>query len=45
MIHYLNLKNHKIDISQYVVFHENHFPCHSSFGNNNDPNNLSLPIP
>jgi len=44
MIHYLNLKNHKIDISQ-DVFHENYFPCHSSFGNNNDPNNLSLPIP
>ena len=41
---YLNLKNHKIDFSRHLIFHENCFPYHSSFENNKDSNSLSLPV-
>ena len=42
---FLNLKNHKIDLSRNVVFHENCFPYHSKHVQNNDSKSLSFPIP
>ncbi|WVZ11776.1 hypothetical protein V8G54_016306 [Vigna mungo] len=39
---FLNLKNHKIEISRNVVFHENTFPYHNT---PKTDNSLSLPIP
>ncbi|WVZ10188.1 hypothetical protein V8G54_014718 [Vigna mungo] len=39
---FLNLKNHKIEISRNVVFHENTFPYHNT---SKTDNSLSLPIP
>jgi len=42
---FLNLKNHKIDLSRNVIFYENSFPYHSNHIQNNDSNSLSLPIP
>jgi len=41
---FLNLKNHKIDLSRNVIFYENFFPYHSNHIQNNDSNSLSLPI-
>ncbi|WVY95772.1 hypothetical protein V8G54_027923 [Vigna mungo] len=38
---FLNLKNHKIEISRNVVFHENTFPYHNT---SKTDNSLSLPI-
>jgi len=40
---FLNLKNHKIDLSRNVVFHEICFPYHSKCIQNNDSTSLSLP--
>ena len=39
---FLNLKNHKIDLSRNVFFHENCFPYHSKHVQNNDSNSLSF---
>ena len=42
---FLNLKNHRIEISRHTVFYENLFPYKMKDDNNKSPNNLSLPIP
>jgi len=42
---FLNLKNHRIDLSKNVIFYEICFPYHSNHIQNNDSNSLSLPIP
>ena len=42
---FLNLKNHKIEISRHTVFYENIFPYNLKDDKNDSPNNLSLPIP
>jgi len=42
---FLNLQNHKIEISRHTIFYENHFPYKLKDDNTKSPNNLSLPIP
>jgi len=42
---FLNLKYHRIEISRYIVFYENHFPYMSKNDKNDSPNSLFLPIP
>ncbi|WVZ18533.1 hypothetical protein V8G54_005855 [Vigna mungo] len=42
---FLNLQNHKINISRNVFFHEYFFPYTSSLNNTHDSNSLSLPVP
>ncbi|WVZ26252.1 hypothetical protein V8G54_004796 [Vigna mungo] len=39
---FLNLKNHKVEISRNVIFHENFFPYHYT---HQTDNSLSLPLP
>jgi len=41
---FLNLRNHRIEISRHTVFYENLFPYKMKDDNNKSPNNLSLPI-
>ena len=42
---FLNLRNHKIEISRHTIFYENFFPYKLKDDKNESPNNLSLPIP
>jgi len=42
---FLNLKNHKIEVSRHVIFHEHQFPYILNVDSNERPNILSLPIP
>jgi len=42
---FLNLKNHKIEVSRHTAFYETHFPYKLKDEVNKSPNNLSLPIP
>jgi len=42
---FLNHKNHKIEVSRHVIFHEHQFRYKLNVDNNERPNNLSLPIP
>jgi len=42
---FLNLKNHKIEISSHTIFYENYFPYKMKDDDNVSPNNLSLPVP
>jgi len=41
---FLNLNNHKIDVSRNVIFYENSFSYHSKLIQSNDSNSFSLPI-
>jgi len=41
---FLNLRNHKIDISRYVVFHENRFHYHLDCDVDMNRNNISLSV-
>jgi len=42
---FLNLKNHKIEVSRHVIFHETNFPYQLTTDVQKNPNNLSLPLP
>jgi len=42
---FLNLKNHKIEISRQVIFYENRFPYNLDKESENTFSDLSLPIP
>jgi len=42
---FLNLKNHKIEVSRHVIFHETNFPYQLTTDVQQSPNNLSLPMP
>ena len=42
---FLNLQNHKIEISRHTVFYEHHFPYKMKDDENEGPNNLSLHVP
>jgi len=42
---FLNLKNHKSEVSRDVIFHENHFPYHLNVDAHKSSDNFYLPIP
>jgi len=42
---FLNLKNHRIEISRHTIFYEHHFPYKMKVDANESPNNLSLLVP
>jgi len=42
---FLNLKNHRIEVSRHIIFYENNFPYKLNNGSSKNLNNLSLPIP
>ena len=42
---FLNLHNHKIDVSRHVIFYESHFPYQHISSSIPDTSSLSLPVP
>ena len=42
---FINLQNHKVEVSRHVIFYESHFPYKLKDDVTKSPNNLSLPIP